>query len=670
MKAPWKAMSQTLGVFVLITLLSACGGGGSSGGSGAEPASTTASAGSPATAAQAVSDPAAVPVVPVAPALPADAGLWFASMPAPDLAPSGVFISEVANNYFSSSVSWIELYNNSGANIDLSQYRLRTPAIDLTTQEIASSITFALPAQVIPNNAYVVIAAQLHRDLLSTPNNIYIVNARNQAPYWQGESGFVELLSASGDTTDFVAFGNSTALPGNPDSWRGANVAAMASTNSSYNHSIVRPFAQFRQTHSASDWVQVNFATPGGINDVAAGVTDSDDDGIPDTAKLAGGSYGGQNLYAMGARPGQRDLFVHVDYLDSSDPGIIPNAAALNKITQAFRKQNIALHFDAGNLFSKKMDGSQHNLSGDISHKRSYYACTQLRQPSQLSTGCTSLYALKTAHMDIRRKPVFRYLLMANSQLASGNAGASGSAELLGDDFMVTQGGWGLKAGSMLLTNYQAATIMHELGHTLGLRHGGDEDATNKPNYPSVMNYFYQISGLPDLRSRGISQRYYYWLTNYQNQSANGYTPANPFPESALDDGPQSATFKIDYSDGRSAQLDESSLLEADLIGRGTAPGYFADWNGNGVQDSNRLSADINFSGSISVLRDHNDWAAVVLNTRRLVNANNSGVSMARSLRPTINRKEAFDPLTTPYQGTVDESDPPAAMLQRLRFSH
>jgi hypothetical protein len=35
---------------------------------------------------------------------------------------------------------------------------------------------------------------------------------------------------------------------------------------------------------------------------------------------------------------------------------------------------------------------------------------------------------------------------------------------------------------------------MHELGHTLGLHHGGDEADNHKPNYLSVMNYRYQTS--------------------------------------------------------------------------------------------------------------------------------------------------------------------------------
>ena len=37
---------------------------------------------------------------------------------------------------------------------------------------------------------------------------------------------------------------------------------------------------------------------------------------------------------------------------------------------------------------------------------------------------------------------------------------------------------------------------MHELGHNLGLRHGGSEFANCKPNYLSVMNYSRQMPNL------------------------------------------------------------------------------------------------------------------------------------------------------------------------------
>ena len=43
-------------------------------------------------------------------------------------------------------------------------------------------------------------------------------------------------------------------------------------------------------------------------------------------------------------------------------------------------------------------------------------------------------------------------------------------------------------------SEFQARSLMHELGHTLGLVHGGNQslnDLNYKPNYLSVMNYLY-----------------------------------------------------------------------------------------------------------------------------------------------------------------------------------
>jgi hypothetical protein len=62
---------------------------------------------------------------------------------------------------------------------------------------------------------------------------------------------------------------------------------------------------------------------------------------------------------------------------------------------------------------------------------------------------------------------------------------------------MVTLGGWTGGIGSQ---NEQTGSFMHEFGHTLGLDHSGgegDDDSVNrKPNYPSVMSYAYQTTGI------------------------------------------------------------------------------------------------------------------------------------------------------------------------------
>jgi hypothetical protein len=73
----------------------------------------------------------------------------------------------------------------------------------------------------------------------------------------------------------------------------------------------------------------------------------------------------------------------------------------------------------------------------------------------------------------------FRYCLVINHVV--GHA-YGGMAELGGDDFVVCLGGF-------LQPETEAVIFMHELGHTLGLHHGGGDEVNGKPNYPSIMNY-------------------------------------------------------------------------------------------------------------------------------------------------------------------------------------
>ncbi|MEM9558717.1 MAG: VCBS repeat-containing protein [Planctomycetota bacterium] len=123
------------------------------------------------------------------------------------------------------------------------------------------------------------------------------------------------------------------------------------------------------------------------------------------------------------------------------------------------------------------------------------------------------------------RQRVWRYCILANTSdrydpgvvmcgTPSGcpspedNAEFLGLAELYGNDFMIFVDDLRRATGRIvgtcqmpseipdeLFENYLTATFMHELGHTLGLGHGGTKPNGNacsinsKPNYFSIMNY-------------------------------------------------------------------------------------------------------------------------------------------------------------------------------------
>ncbi|QBC42393.1 hypothetical protein C1H71_01650 [Iodobacter fluviatilis] len=542
--------------------------------------------------------------------------------PAPvTAANAGLLISEVSSNDWTNAGAWLEIHNPSASVVSLSGVSLRTRSgLRSSPFTVSTSpVNFSLPAVTLAAGGYFVLIAKIDDSVSDNSQVAYIKNGE-AVPFWDA-NGAVELTFA-GATLDFVRFGNSSHAPLSSSTWAGANVASMPATAQDYGKSLVRPLPLQANSHSAADWLQVAFATPGGRNDVPATAVDSDNDGIPDSAEVAGGTFGGLDLFAMGARANQRDIFVQVDHMVSSDAGITPRKEALQKVADVFAARGFSIHFDTGSLYAASFNPALFNLGGGLAggaNALSYAKCLSLDSQA----GCASLYSYKSASLDIRRKTIFHYLIMANSQELDGSAGSSGIAEVNGNDSMVTLGSWGLSTGSgsniNLLLNYQASTIMHELGHNFGLEHGGNEANNYKPNYYSVMNYLYQLPGLgSDPKTNSAVQRY------YLNNNALGFSWGNICN---IDASPCGTDYRMDYSDGSGISLNENSLLESAIIGRGNNGGFYADWNTNGTQNASAYSRDINQDSSFSVLSDYNDWGNLNIAFARQ-STGNSGASL------------------------------------------
>jgi hypothetical protein len=566
------------------------------------------------------------------------------SGPIPPAPPIGVdlLITEIGSTKFADNIAWFEVYNPTSSAINLSKYQLRALGV-ASTGGSASISTWTLPSFSVAAGTWVVIGGKVSAEVFDTNKSVYIFNAPSIVPFWNA-NGFIELTKA-GATVDFVRFGTSSVLPTTASQWDNSSGPALPYTAQDFGKSIVR--APGADTNSAKDWSSRDFATPAGPNDVPAGALDADNDGIPDSAEVAGGGYNGLDLYAMGTRAGKRDLFIEVDNMTSTDPGLNPQREALDKVVAAFAARNIVMHFDTGNAFTANFNPASYNL-GNSTHNVPYTSSISL---SPLDGLASSVYALKAQNMDFTRNLMFHYLVLGSSQNANGTAGSSGLAELPGSDFLVSFGGWDLNRSNANntngLINFMAATIMHELGHNLNLHHGGDEDTNYKPNYVSIMNYEYQLNCIGGLTGASAGDRYYF---RSQIKGIKTY--------GALSNGPIGTTCLIDYSNGSSSTLNESALNENAGLGRGNA---LIDWNNDGVTQTS-LAFDINDDTTKTALKDANDWANLVLPFARSFNAFNNGVS-------TLSIKQPVLPIISDSRRVYRETPPRPEFFRRLRES-
>lgn len=131
-----------------------------------------------------------------------------------------------------------------------------------------------------------------------------------------------------------------------------------------------------------------------------------------------------------------------------------------------------------------------------------------------------SFLAAKDANFDRNRRWVFRYLISAANYTGNDKGG---QANLPGSDGVTYQ--------------LDAGTIMHEMGHNLGLRHGGVDHANRKPNYISIMNYDHQF-GIPLVGQGGALIDFAPARDTPADPGANrASAPLAVLDEAALDEG-------------------------------------------------------------------------------------------------------------------------------------
>ncbi|RKG54551.1 hypothetical protein D7X30_28960 [Corallococcus sp. AB011P] len=326
--------------------------------------------------------------------------------------------------------------------------------------------------------------------------------------------------------------------------------------------------------------------------------TDTDGDRLSDYAELFGS--GGVNLPTLGANARRKDIFIEADYYANRKP----TQGALNRIITAFANAPVS-----------NPDGS----TGINLHILLDQQIATADADPDLNPVWTDFDTIKAKYFAAARAPFFHYMLFANTY--SGGTSSGISRGIPAHDFIVTLGGWSTPGGTEA---QQAGTLMHELGHNIGLRHGGTDNANYKPNYLSIMNYEYQVYGFTVSGAANVFDYSRVRVASFSEAAINevaAFTPVAPTTEADL------------------AKIGGLRFVNVQVAGNASAN---LDMNANGSIQAASYARDLNRDGSSATVfpAAQNDWAVMVFDGGGSIG--DSALGTAR----TLDRAEPF--LVTP----------------------
>jgi hypothetical protein len=310
------------------------------------------------------------------------------------------------------------------------------------------------------------------------------------------------------------------------------------------------------------------------------------------------------------------NVWVHYDYMVGSGYSDAPSAAAIQLVVDAFRRHGVTLHIDPQHAAIPARQVIVPDWPSEYSRTPGF------DDPSCTGPDAVRFSDLEQQYFQPHSNHPWHYAVFGNDLFTDSLADAAncpivvengshppvpGMAGYSQVGFLDVPGGLGYD----LVVNMQqfrdigytptdvnvAAIFMHELGHNLGLCHGGPNligtDCTvgnSKPNYISVMNNDFEF-GIP-------------------YATAPGSTTI--------------AGYRVDYSDVKLPDLDETNLDENVGIQDSVHPTDISenknratrvpvlgavDWNGNGNTTDTGLQRDVNGDQNLNVLHGADDWA-------------------------------------------------------------
>ena len=292
-----------------------------------------------------------------------------------------------------------------------------------------------------------------------------------------------------------------------------------------------------------------------------ATLVDSDGDGLPDIWEeqgvvLADGTE--IPLPDWGADPNRPDVFLQLNWMASeydtlgcdtsaarecanaNRTSYAPSTQSLDDLVDLFADHGISLHIDAGEHYTNIPNYSDVHGGETLEYRDFYF------DPSKFE----AFQLINTINNLGDRANIFRPGVLGDRMRAGSNATG---LSLVGDNsFYVAN------PGGMANAEQVRNTILHEFGHTLGLRHWGAQEFVRdivegspmQAGYQSVMNYDHQF--------------------DYFNYSEQGYfadTPAGKVFVPADWDKLQMANTRIGaYAESIGARVDIADKAEVEEI--------------------------------------------------------------------------------------------------------
>jgi hypothetical protein len=330
---------------------------------------------------------------------------------------------------------------------------------------------------------------------------------------------------------------------------------------------------------------------------------DRDGDGLLNTWETQGIDINNDTLADYGlsrfnVSPNHKDLFLEIDYMTNHRA----YAGVIQDVVDAFAQAPVCNPDGQPGINLHIQEDQQIPHQSVISIKNNSWKEFDLIKKEYFGTLEEKIDNPEVNNTLLAKSKIFHYAIFGHAINSKENSVSGISRGMPGMDFVVTLGNWLSGANERGDYNgnrkHQAATLMHEFGHNLGLGHGGinngEEDNTNcKPNYVSIMSYTRQMPTL---------------LPSSQHKLDYSRGDLNPLNESNLDEK-KGITTKSEL-----IEVGDVLIYGGPILDRKEFANRPIDWNSDGKFET-RVQADINKLPIIKACRGNSPGEVLVGNS-------------------------------------------------------